>query len=140
MMTENNSAELIVFYDGYCPLCQKEMKHLQSVDYDHKLQLEDIQAADFNQRYPHIDRTEASRILLSQTMDGELLRGLDSTHAAWSLVSKGWRTAPLRWPVIRWFADRAYLFFARNRYQISGLLTGQQRCQTCQLPDKPKKP
>lgn len=126
-------AELIIFYDGFCPLCVREMDHLRKIDAKQKLRLEDIQQPDFSHRYPQIDKSEASAILLSLQPDGRLLRGLDSTHKAWSLVGKGWRTAWLRWPVIRWFADKAYLFFARNRYAISHLLTGQARCNSCSI-------
>ena len=73
---------------------------------------------------------EAGRILLSLTADGVILRGLDSTHAAWSAVGKGHRTAFLRWPLIRWFADKIYLWFAANRYKVSYWLTGQARCDS----------
>ncbi|MEK9766399.1 MAG: DCC1-like thiol-disulfide oxidoreductase family protein, partial [Thalassolituus sp.] len=70
-------------------------------------------------------------ILHADTASGELLLGLDVTYRAWALVGKGFWIAPLRWPVIRWFADKAYLWFARNRYKVSGWLTGQERCNTC---------
>ena len=124
---------LIVFYDGLCPLCSKEINHLRKLDKPGLLKLEDINQHDFESRYPHISKTEANAILLSQLPDGTLLRGLDTTHAAWSLVGKGYLTAWLRWPLIRWFADKAYLFFARRRHTISRLLTGQERCETCEI-------
>lgn len=125
---------LTLFYDGFCPLCVREMAQLRQIDQQGVLQLVDIQLAESQALYPHIDFTEASRILLALTADGRLLRGLDSTHAAWSAVGLGYRTAWLRWPVIRWFADRAYLYFAANRYRISYWLTGQARCDngSCQ--------
>ena len=125
---------LTLFYDGFCPLCVREMAQLRQIDKQGVLQLVDIQLADSQALYPQIDVGEASRILLALTADGRLLRGLDSTHAAWSAVGLGYRTAWLRWPVIRWFADRAYLYFAANRYRISYWLTGQARCDngSCQ--------
>lgn len=125
---------LTLFYDGFCPLCVREMAQLRQIDKQGALQLVDIQLADSQALYPQIDFSEASRILLALTADGRLLRGLDSTHAAWSAVGLGYRTAWLRWPVIRWFADRAYLYFAANRYRISYWLTGQARCDngSCQ--------
>ncbi len=125
---------LTLFYDGFCPLCVREMAQLRQIDKQGVLQLVDIQLADSQALYPQIDFSEASRILLALTADGRLLRGLDSTHAAWSAVGLGYRTAWLRWPVIRWFADRAYLYFAANRYRISYWLTGQARCDngSCQ--------
>jgi predicted DCC family thiol-disulfide oxidoreductase YuxK len=132
-------AELTIFYDGFCPLCVREMDHLRKIDQQQKLRLEDIQQPDFSERYPQIDKAEASSILLSQLPNGTLLKGLDSTHKAWSVVGQGWRTGWMRWPLIRWFADRAYLFFARNRYSISRLLTGQSRCNSCSLDDNGKR-
>lgn len=130
--------KLTVFYDGFCPLCVREMAHLRKLDPQGKaLTLVDIQVANMALLYPQIDPAEASRILLSITADGQTLRGLDSTHAAWSAVGKGYRTAFLRWPVIRWFADKAYLWFAANRYRVSFWLTGQARCDggTCERRD-----
>ncbi len=121
---------LTLFYDGFCPLCVREMAQLRHIDKQGALQLVDIQLAESQALYPQIDFSEASRILLALTADGRLLRGLDSTHAAWSAVGLGYRTAWLRWPVIRWFADKAYLYFAANRYRISYWLTGQARCDS----------
>lgn len=121
---------LTLFYDGFCPLCVREMAQLRQIDKQGALQLVDIQLAESQALYPQIDFAEASRILLALTADGRLLRGLDSTHAAWSAVGLGYRTAWLRWPVIRWFADKAYLYFAANRYRISYWLTGQARCDS----------
>lgn len=121
---------LTLFYDGFCPLCVREMAQLRQIDKQGALQLVDIQLAESQALYPQIDFAEARRILLALTADGRLLRGLDSTHAAWSAVGLGYRTAWLRWPVIRWFADKAYLYFAANRYRISYWLTGQARCDS----------
>lgn len=120
---------LTVFYDGFCPLCVREMAQLRQLDKQGALQLVDIQVAQSAIAFPQVDFVEASQILLALTADGRLLRGLDSTHAAWSAVGLGYRTAWLRWPLIRWVADKAYLYFAANRYRISYWLTGQARCE-----------
>ncbi len=124
-------SELTLYYDGQCPLCVREMAHLRQADRDGRLTLVDIQQEGFTELYPHIDPQAARTILHANTADGSLLLGLDVTYRAWSLVGKGFWIAPLRWPVIRWFADKAYLWFARNRYKVSGWLTGQERCDSC---------
>lgn len=129
-----NSATLAmisVFYDGYCPLCVAEMNKLRTLDKAHNLQLVDIQQPDFAERFPTLNWTALNARIHVQLADGQLLSGLDATHAAWQAVGHGWLYAPLRWPLIRWFADHAYDFFARNRYRISKWLTGQERCKTC---------
>ena len=130
--------KLILFYDSSCPLCIAEMRQLQIHNNRQQLQFEDILAPDFNQRFPYIKITEASTILhglyfpdLQQSP--QLLLGLDVTHLAWKSIGRKKWLALLRWPVIRFFADKCYLFFARNRYTISYLLTGKSRCKNCKI-------
>lgn len=125
--------QLTIFYDGQCPLCVREMKQLKRLDQHNQIAFEDILADDFRERFPQIPVPEANRILHGINEHGEMLYGLDVTHAAWSLVGRGWLTAPLRWPLIRWVADKIYLYFARNRYTISKIFTGKARCERCSL-------
>ncbi|MGX5913789.1 thiol-disulfide oxidoreductase DCC family protein [Aliidiomarina sp. Khilg15.8] len=121
-------AALTIFYDGGCPLCRNEMRHLEARDEQNQIAFVDIHQPGFSAQHPEVDKEQANRILQGRSADGTMLYGLDVTHRAWSLAGKGWLTAPLRWPLIRWFADKVYLFFARNRNGISRLLTGQSRC------------
>ncbi|WP_275069748.1 thiol-disulfide oxidoreductase DCC family protein [Pseudidiomarina insulisalsae] len=131
------ATHLTLFYDGGCPLCVREMRHLKALDQarGQNLAFENIWASDFSQRFPHVDIAEANRILHAQTADGTMLYGLDVTHAAWSAVGRGWLTAPLRWPLLRWLADHGYLGFARYRNRISKLITGKERCLECSLDE-----
>ncbi|MCC5856223.1 MAG: DUF393 domain-containing protein [Idiomarina sp.] len=109
------------------------MRHLKRLDRSHKMGFEDIHEDDFSSRYPNVDPKAADRILHAMLPSGEMVYGLDVTHQAWSLVGRGWLTAPLRWPGLRWIADRVYLWFARNRYSISKVFTGKARCERCSL-------
>ncbi|MDA9014579.1 DUF393 domain-containing protein [Porticoccaceae bacterium] len=126
-------AELKIFYDGGCPLCLAEMKHLLRLDRYKKIDLVDINQQGFQTKYPNISRTKADQILHGQLADGSILLGLDVTHKAWSLVGKGKWTAIIRWPIIRPIADFFYLQFARHRHFLSRLITGQERCESCSL-------
>lgn len=130
--------KMIIFYDGSCPLCVAEMNQLRKLNNQHQLQFEDILVPDFNQRFPDISKEKASTVLhgllFSQTgSEQQLLLGLDVTYKAWNLVGKKKWLKILRLPVIRIVADKAYLFFARNRYRISYLLTGKSRCNSCSI-------
>ena len=127
--------DLTIFYDGGCPLCAAEMRHLNSLDSARKIAYEDIYAADFSARFPQIDQREADRILHGQLANGELIYGLDVTYQAWVLVGKRKWVAILRWPIIKPIADVIYLLFARHRNRISKLLTGQSRCEACSIGD-----
>jgi len=128
-----SSPQLTLFYDGFCPLCMAEMDKLRKLDQHKRLLLIDVQLPDALVAYPQISKQAALTRLHALNEHNQVLTGLDVTHAAWSLVGRGWLTAPLRWPVIKWFADGVYVFFARHRYTISRILTGKARCEQCEL-------
>lgn len=123
--------KLTVFFDSFCPLCVSEVKQLARLDKKSLLVFEDIHAEDFEHRFPEIDRHKADRVLHGRYEDGKMIYGLDVTAQAWRLVGRHRWLAVLRWPVVRFFADLAYRFFARYRYGISYVLTGERRCISC---------
>ncbi len=125
--------KLTLFYDSHCPLCVAEMCQLKACDSAGRLAFADLHAPDFIQRYPHIDKLKACRIMHGQLDSGELLLGLDVTCLAWSLAGRHEWLALLRWPIVKPIADAVYLLFARYRYPISWLLTGKSRCHSCSL-------
>ena len=129
---------LTIFYDSYCPLCGAEINQLKAYDSNNQLSFEDINAVDFIQRYPYIDQVEANKLLHGQLSSGEIIYGLDVTCLAWKTVGKHRWLSILRWPVIRWFSDRAYLFFARHRNSISSLFSSKNKnlnCQSCKVKE-----
>ena len=132
-MNTKQTPELTIFYDGGCPLCAIEMRHLKRLNQEGKLAFVDIMDEDFAERYPKLDWQALNDRIHAQRQDGTMLIGLDVTHMAWKLVGRGWLYAPLRWPLIKPLADRFYLLFARHRYRISYWLTGQKRCQQCEI-------
>ena len=124
---------LTIFYDAGCPLCAVEIAHLKRLNGDNKLAFENIYAPDFPQRFGHIDRRAADRVLHGQLATGEMIYGLDVTYEAWAMVGKRHWVAILRWPVFRQCAQLGYRFFARHRHRISRLLMGKARCERCAL-------
>lgn len=48
-------SQLTIFYDGGCPLCVSELRHLARLDKGDAIVLEDIHSETFAQRFPHID-------------------------------------------------------------------------------------
>ncbi|MGQ8366607.1 thiol-disulfide oxidoreductase DCC family protein [Glaciecola sp. 1036] len=126
-----------LFYDGSCPLCMKEVRALKKRDTKGDIQFEDITEDDFSVRYPHLSVQDLDARIHGMEEDGRLLFGLDVAHRAWGIVGFGWLYAPLRWPVIRWFADKGYLLFARHRHKISAWLMGKPECEDkCRINSK----
>ena len=104
-MNTNTTPQLTIFYDGGCPLCAIEMRHLKRLNQDNKLGFVDIMAADFHQRFPELDWQALNDRIHAMQADGTMLIGLDVTYEAWRLVGKGWLYAPLRWPLVKPLAD-----------------------------------
>jgi len=119
---------MIIFYDASCPLCNIEMQHLKDADTKHKIVLEDLNRHDFSTRYPSVNKNKAMAILHAQLPSGEMIYGLDVTYQAWKTVGKYRWMKIFRLPVIRYFADAAYLFFAKHRQTISRLLMPNTQC------------
>jgi predicted DCC family thiol-disulfide oxidoreductase YuxK len=127
--------QLIIFYDGKCPLCANEMRHLARLDKNQVLEFFDIHNPKLLMQHPDINFTDANNILHGKLATGETLKGLDVTYKAWSLVGKGYFIAPLRWFWLKPIADKVYLWFAKNRFTVSRWVTGKPRCaDNCQLP------
>ena len=126
-----NKTQLTVFYDSACPLCVNEMNHLAKRDERSALSFFDIHRPDLPHLHPDVDFFAANSVLHGKLASGQLLKGLDVTYQAWRLIGRGFVIAPLRWPLIRILADKAYLAFARHRFGVSLLLTGKRRRNTC---------
>lgn len=125
--------KLTIFYDGCCPLCVAEVKELAALDSNGNLAFDNLQDPTFAERWPGVDTEDANRIIMGVLANGNVIRGLDLTHHAWSFVGKGYRTAWLRWPIIKPIADMGYRLFAKHRYKISAWITGQPRCEACSI-------
>ena len=110
---------MIIFYDGNCPLCVKEMNSLKRADTHNKIILEDINKDDFEQRFSYIKRKNAMAFLHGQRDNGEMIYGLDVTFAAWQTVGRHSWLKLLQLPGIRFIADLGYRLFAKYRRQIT---------------------
>lgn len=120
---------MIIFYDAHCPLCNTEMQHLKKADKHQQLVLEDLNATDFNARFPNINKEKAMNLLHAQTASGQIIYGLDVTYQAWKTVGKHRWLVILRLPVISFFADIGYTLFAKHRQAISKLLMPNATCR-----------
>jgi predicted DCC family thiol-disulfide oxidoreductase YuxK len=112
---------LIIYYDGQCPLCSKEMSHLKQYDKESAIDLVDIHQKNFQSLHPDISFNKAMKILHGK-YKGKQLLGLEVTHRAWTLVGKGFWVAPLNWPIIKQLSHGVYLGLAKYRHSISSFL------------------
>ncbi len=114
--------ELRLLYDGECPLCRCEAEWLKRRDTRGRLALEDISALGFDPQRYGLRADEVQAAIHGVLRDGRVVRGMDAVREAYRVVGLGWIAAPTRWPVVRWWADRLYRLFARNRVRIGRIL------------------
>ena len=124
--------EVVVFYDGDCPLCMREVAMLERLDRGRgQLGLIDIAAPDFDARSYGLDQDTLMGEIHAFTPDGRLVRGMEVFRRAYGAVGLGWVLGFTRWPGVSQVADAAYRWFAKRRLSLTG--RGDVECAgTCE--------
>ena len=102
-----------LYFDGQCPLCSFEMRHLAKKKHD-SLELLDIHSL------PDLtaeQRDSLLRTLHLETRSGEVLLGLEASRYAWSKTPWSGLFSWLGWPVIKPIADWVYGVWAARRFK-----------------------
>lgn len=116
----------LLFYDGSCPLCSKEMKAL-SKQKAASLELLDIhQVADWS-GFP--SKQTMLRKLHLRRVGGEWIVGLEANVYAWRGTRVAWFWRLLTLPGIRYFANHAYDFWAERRFKNLKRKCSTDSCQ-----------
>ncbi|MCH8536668.1 MAG: DUF393 domain-containing protein [Alkalimonas sp.] len=106
------STQAILFYDGSCGLCRKEISWLRQ-RLDGKIQLQDISAANFSS-YQGVKAADMMSTL--HVWDGvRFITGLDASLYYWSLAGMRKLVLFLRLPVVYQTAKFSYTLWARLR-------------------------
>lgn len=107
----------VVFYDGGCPLCRREIAHYRRIDSDRQLCWVDIHAHPETLQTYGLSMTEAMRRMHVMKSDGSMVSGAAAFIAMWRSLP---RYRPLAWvislPGVFWLAEQAYSRFARWRW------------------------
>lgn len=105
----------ILFYDGQCPLCAREIRTLR------KLERGGLSFADIHLQQENSPYTPAREALLRRlhlfTTEGYWVTGLQANVRAWSHTRWGWLFKPLIWPGIHRIAATVYERWADSRYE-----------------------
>jgi predicted DCC family thiol-disulfide oxidoreductase YuxK len=114
MHTVDLPAVDVLYYDGRCPLCRREMVRLARLK-DDRLELRDIHT--LGEAVDPLFRRALLQQLHLRRADGTWLSGLDANLAAWDHTALGACFRWLRWPGLRAFSDRLYRYWALWRYR-----------------------
>jgi predicted DCC family thiol-disulfide oxidoreductase YuxK len=124
-----------LLYDGHCNLCTNGARRLARWARPGSLELVDFQQSGALERFPGLTYEQCMQAMQLVEPNGRIRHGADAVVA--SLLTRGW---PFAWarlyyvPGLRFMADSAYAWVARNRYRFMG----HTECQsgTCRLPAK----
>ena len=118
-----------LYYDGQCPLCSYEMRHLRALKSD-ALSLVDLhEARELNSQQRHA----MLQVLHLQRAYGSWLRGVEASSEAWSYTAWGWLLKPLQWPLLAPLVNRGYRLWAQRRYRRR---YGCSQCPSGDLNDR----
>jgi len=109
-----------VVYDGSCNVCQKVVTLLTRWDRNHELEIVASETPDLAARFPWIPaRAYAESIQVVRCADGRTWQGAAAMELLIDVLPKG---KLVSWifsiPLARPVADKAYRWFARNRYHL----------------------
>jgi predicted DCC family thiol-disulfide oxidoreductase YuxK len=112
--------EYTVVYDGSCKVCGKIVKGLEKWDRNNQLEIIPSETPELDARFPWIPQHAYSESLqLIRVSDGMTWQGAASIEQLLDVLPKGrfasWIFAI---PFARPIAEKAYRWFARNRYRL----------------------
>ena len=115
---------LRIFYDGQCPVCNREIQRHLRHDLLGHLQAINIAAPDFNATAYGLDAQRVHDVMHVLTADGQAFTEVEAFVCIWNALpprlDRRLLVALLRLPPVRKLADIAYRAFAQNRVRLFG--------------------
>jgi predicted DCC family thiol-disulfide oxidoreductase YuxK len=113
-----NSSRPVVFYDGGCPLCRREIAHYQRVDDQQRIEWVDIQRQPEQLPMHGLTYEQAMQRMHVRDSDGRMVSGAAAFAALWRHLPRyRWLAGTISLPGINWLGEKAYDVFARQRYR-----------------------
>ena len=109
-----------VFYDGDCPLCQREICMLQRKDHDGNIQFTNIAAPDFAPAAYGMKMEDFMSQIQGRLADGKWITGVEVFRRLYTAIGYGAVVKLTRLPGVSHLLDIGYQVFARNRLAVTG--------------------
>jgi predicted DCC family thiol-disulfide oxidoreductase YuxK len=119
------SYPLTVFFDGDCPICNREIALMRQLDRRRRLIFCDFSRPDYDPTSIAIPPAELGRIIHAYWDDGTVITGVDVFRAMWEAVGLRFLARLTRFSLVEPIVVNAYAWFARNRLRLTG------RSHTC---------
>ena len=116
---------LTVFFDGACPICDREIALMKRLDRRRQLEFCDFSAQEYDAASSGFATEDLGAVIHARWADGSVITGVDVFRAMWDAVGLGVLTKLSRLSLVEPLVLRAYAWFARNRLRLTG------RSQAC---------
>lgn len=113
--SKNNADGAVLYYDGACSLCSREMSSLRK-HASPDLCLKDIHSLSAEEQQTLPSKKDLLTFLHARTSDGRWVVGADANVLAWQYTRFGSCLKVLRWPLIKPVVDFCYSKWAVKRY------------------------
>jgi predicted DCC family thiol-disulfide oxidoreductase YuxK len=111
---------LTVFFDGACPICDREIALMKRLDGRRRLAFCDFSRSDYDTASINISPTELGRVIHARWADGNVITGVEVFRAMWEAVGLGVLAKLSRLSLVEPLVLNAYAWFARNRLRLTG--------------------
>lgn len=115
---ESEKTKMIVFFDGDCPICSKEVCYLKTKEKSKLVEFKDIAALDFDPGLFGKNKKELLSQIHAMMPDGSFIKGADVFRKLYFILGYKIFSRIISLPFIRQIIDFLYLVFAKYRLEI----------------------
>jgi len=111
---------LTVFFDGACPICDREIALMKRLDRRRQLEFCDFSAQEYDAASSGFAAADLGAVIHARWADGSVITGVEVFRAMWEAVGLGVLAKLSRLSLVEPLVLRAYAWFARNRMRLTG--------------------
>ena len=111
---------LTVFFDGACPICEREIALMKRLDRRRQLAFCDFSTQDYDAASSGFATEDLGAVIHARWADGSVITGVEVFRAMWEAVGLGALARLSRLSLVEPLVLRAYAWFARNRMRLTG--------------------
>lgn len=106
----------IIYYDGLCHLCYREIEHFKKLPGSEKLEFRDITLKEFNAEAEGLDPYKVHQLMHVRLQDGSIAQAVDAFVSIWRVFPRyRWLANMAENPIIYYVLNIGYRIFARLR-------------------------
>ena len=113
---------LTVFFDGACPICDREIALMKRLDRRRQLEFCDFSSQEYNAASSGFAAEDLGTVIHARWSDGSVITGVEVFRAMWEAVGLGFLARLSRLSLVEPLVLTAYAWFARNRLRLTGRL------------------